>query len=42
MTMKPLPEFSRHGIVTQDYRGIVDELIEMEAAGYESNTNRSV
>ncbi len=27
MAMKPLPEFSRRGIVTQDYRSMVDELI---------------
>lgn len=30
MIMKPLPEFSRRGIVTQDYREIVAELIKEE------------
>ncbi len=48
MSMKPLPEFSRRGIVTQDYRGLVEELMsetekEMEAAGREKdNTNRGM
>ena len=28
MAMKPLPEFSRRGIASQDYRGMVEELIE--------------
>lgn len=48
MSMKPLPEFSRKGIVTQDYRGMVEELMseiekEMEAAGREKgNTNRGM
>lgn len=27
MAMKPLPEFSRRGIASQDYRGMVEELI---------------
>ena len=27
MAMKPLPEFSRRGIVTQDYRSMVEELM---------------
>ena len=27
MAMKPLPEFSRRGIVTQDYRSMVEELL---------------
>ena len=27
MVMKPLPEFSRRGIVTQDYREVVGELV---------------
>lgn len=26
IAMKPIPEFSRHGIVVQDYRSIVDEI----------------
>ena len=28
MAMKPLPEFSRRGIVTQDYRKMVDEFMQ--------------
>lgn len=32
IAMKPVPEFSRRGIVTQDYRSVVEELMkEMEA-----------
>lgn len=27
MAMRPLPEFSRRGIVTQDYRSVVEELV---------------
>lgn len=30
MIMKPLPEFSRRGIVAQDYREVVEELLEEE------------
>lgn len=35
MAMKPLPEFSRRGIVTQDYRDMVRELMEEE--GHEND-----